>query len=180
MERLVESILLGSRWLLVLFYLGLVVGLALLMIKFLEELVHLFPQVLHMTEGNMILAILSLIDLSLTANLLILMILSGYESFVSRMEDHVDRPEWMGKVDFSGLKLKLVGSVVAISAIQLLRALMNIAQAPERDLMWLVIVHITFVVSGVLLALMDRLTASAHQIEVETEPDHGAHPRPPS
>ena len=173
MERLIESILFGSRWLLVPFYLGLVVSLALLMVKFLEELVHLFPQVLHMTEGSMILAILGLIDLSLTANLLILMILSGYESFVSRMEAHVDRPEWMGKVDFSGLKLKLVGSVVAISAIQLLRAFMNIGQTPERDLMWLVIVHLTFVVSGVLLALMDRLIASAHQIEVATKPDHG-------
>ena len=171
MERLIERLLFQGRWLRVPFYLGLMLSLALLVVKFVEELVHVAPRVLQITEAEVILAVLDFVDLSLAGNLIVLVVFSGYESFVSRMDAHVDRPEWMGKVDFSGLKLKVMGSVVAISAIHLLRAFMNVAAQSERELMWLVIIHLTFVVSGVLLALMDRLTASAHQIEVEVEPE---------
>lgn len=170
MERILEKLLFESRWLLAPFYLGLVVSLALLLIKFLEELIQVVPRVLHLSESDTILAILSFVDLSLAGNLIVLVVFSGYESFVSRMDAHTDRPEWMGKVNFSGLKLKVMGSVVAISAIHLLRAFMNIKAHSEQELTWLVVIHLSFVVSGVLLALMDRLTASAHQIEVEAEP----------
>jgi uncharacterized protein (TIGR00645 family) len=173
MQQLIERLLFGSRWLLVLFYLGLVVGLLALLVKFVQEVVHLIPGLLAMSGSQTIVAVLSLIDLSLVGSLTILVVLSGYESFVSQLQVPEARPEWMGKVDFSGLKLKLMGSVVAISAIQLLEAFMNIGNpgaASERDLMWMVAILLAFVVAGMLLALMDRLTASAHRIEVTTEP----------
>jgi uncharacterized protein (TIGR00645 family) len=106
---------------------------------------------------------LSLIDMSLAGNLMLIVIFSGYENFVSRLDagDLADRPAWMGKVDFSALKLKLVSSIVAISAIALLRAFMKIGSEPlnETELGWLVLVHLTFVTSGVLLALMDFLAS---------------------
>lgn len=163
-ERRFEQVIFASRWLLAPFYLGLVVALGMLLVKFGQELFHILPHVLDMAEKDMILMILTLIDLSLAGNLLLMVIFSGYENFVSKMDvaDHVDRPDWMGKVDFSGLKLKLIASIVAISGIHLLKSFMNIKSTSHEELMWLVIIHMTFVVSGVLLALMDRLTEAGH------------------
>lgn len=165
MEHLVEKIIFGSRWLMAPFYLGLAFCLVLLLVKFGQELLHVTPAVLTMTESDVVLSILALIDLSLAGNLLLLVIFSGYENFVSKIDvaDHKDRPEWMGKVDFSGLKLKLLASIVAISAIQLLRAFMNIKSIDHVELAWLVGIHMAFVVSGVLLAWMDRLTENGHK-----------------
>jgi len=122
------------------------------------------PAVFTMSESAVILAILTLIDLSLAGNLLLMVIFAGYENFVSKIDTggHEDRPDWMGKVDFSGLKLKLIASIVAISGIQLLRTFMDVQNTSDRDLQWMLLIHITFVVSGVLLALMDKLVASAH------------------
>jgi uncharacterized protein (TIGR00645 family) len=116
-----------------------------------------------MTPEGGILMVLSLIDLSLAGNLVLIVVFSGYENFVSRIDtgEDEDRPEWMGTVDFSGLKLKLVASVVAISAISLLRAFMQLGEGEPLDrdkMMWMVIVHLTFVVSGVLLAVMDYIS----------------------
>lgn len=163
LERLIENTIFATRWVMAPFYLGLAAALVLLLIKFLQELFHTIPIVFQMSESQLVLSILSLIDLSLAGNLLLLVIFSGYENFVSKIDnaDHKDRPEWMGKIDYSGMKLKLVASIVAISAIQLLRAFMNIEQRDNIELAWLVGIHLTFVVSGVLLALMDRLTESA-------------------
>lgn len=157
LERGLERLLFASRWLMAPFYLGLVVALAVLMFKFLQELLHFLPTVLVMKETDLILWILTLIDLSLAGNLLLIVIFSGYENFVSKMEvgAHEDKPAWMGKVDFGGLKLKLVASIVAISAIQLLKTFMDIRHVSEQQALWQVIVHLTFVGSGVLLALMD-------------------------
>ena len=145
------------------FYLGLSAMLALLMVKFIQELIHIIPGVLAAKDTEIILAALTLIDLSLAGNLILMVVFSGYENFVSKMDvsDHEDKPDWMGKVDFSGLKLKLIASIVAISGIHLLKAFMNVAQVPRDDLMWLVILHMTFVTSGVLLALMDLLVVKA-------------------
>ena len=163
LERLIEHTLFASRWVMAPFYLGLALALVLLLVKFLQELFHTVPLVFSMSESQLVLSILSLIDLSLAGNLLLLVIFSGYENFVSKIDNagHKDRPEWMGKIDYSGMKLKLVASIVAISAIQLLRAFMNIGERDTVELAWLVGIHLTFVVSGVLLALMDRLTESA-------------------
>jgi uncharacterized protein (TIGR00645 family) len=167
-ESAVERLLFASRWLLAPFYLLMVGALFILLIKFCQEFVQFAPNVLEMRDTEVILAILTLIDLSLVGNLMLMVMFSGYENFVSKMDvgDHHDRPEWMGKVDFSGLKLKLVASVVAISGIHLLKSFMSIGKTPitpdkQTEMMWLVIIHIVFVLSGVLLALMDKITASA-------------------
>ena len=166
-ERNLERLIFASRWFMAPFYLGLVVSLAMLLVKFLQELIHVAPGVFSMSESEMILAILTLIDLSLAGNLLLMVIFAGYENFVSKIDtgDHEDRPDWMGKVDFSGLKLKLIASIVAISGIQLLRTFMDVQNTSDRDLQWMLIIHVTFVVSGVLLALMDKLVVSAHAQE---------------
>lgn len=163
-ERRFEQIIFASRWLLAPFYLGLVIALALLLVKFTQEVFHIVPHVLDMAEKDVLLAVLTLIDLSLAGNLLLMVIFSGYENFVSKIDvaNHEDRPDWMGKVDFGGLKLKLIASIVAISGIHLLKAFMNLPNVAHDELMWLVIVHMTFVVSGVLLALMDRLEGHRH------------------
>jgi uncharacterized protein (TIGR00645 family) len=156
-EMNMERLLFASRWLMAPFYLGLAVSLAVLLLKFCQELVHFLPNLLDMKETDLILWILTLIDLSLAGNLLLIVIFSGFENFVSKMDvgEHEDKPAWMGKVDFGGLKLKLVASIVAISAIQLLKTFMNIHAADERQTFWQVVVHLTYVVSGVLLATMD-------------------------
>lgn len=181
LERVIERALFASRWIMAPFYLGLAVALILLLVKFLQELFHTVPNVFAMSEAQLVLSILSLIDLSLAGNLLLLVIFSGYENFVSKIDNagHKDRPEWMGKIDYSGMKLKLVASIVAISAIQLLRAFMNIENRDNIELAWLVGIHLTFVISGVLLAWMDRLTESAHghgkdpHIPADTEVEDG-------
>lgn len=166
-ESRFEQGLFASRWLMAPMYLGLVVSLAMLAVIFVKELAYYAPKAFTMTADQGILAVLTLIDLSLAANLLLIVMFSGYENFVSKLDiDHGgDRPDWMGKVDFSGLKMKLIASIVAISGIHLLKVFMALgkgdaAYAPSADtLKWMVIIHLTFVISGVLLALMDWLSA---------------------
>lgn len=175
-EKIIERGLFASRWLMAPFYIGLVV----LLVKFVQELLHFAEGVLHATESQVILGVLSLIDLSLTANLVLLVVFSGYENFVSRMDlhDHAERPEWMGKIDFSGLKLKLIASIVAISAIQLLKAFMDLGAASDRDLWWMTVVHGVFVGSGVFLALADWLSDHGHLIEAKSHALHAKHDVP--
>jgi uncharacterized protein (TIGR00645 family) len=146
------------------FYLGLIGSLAVLMFKFLQELIHFFPLAASSGESDVILWVLTLIDLSLAGNLVLMVIFSGYENFVSKIDvaSHKDRPDWMGTVDFSGLKLKLIASIVAISGIHLLKSFMSIEDMNKDNLMWLLILHGTFVVSGVLLALMDYISEKSH------------------
>ncbi len=158
----------NSRWILAPFYVGLALSLLLLLFRFGYELVESFSSVLQSTTEEITLAVLSLIDISLAANLVLIIVFSGYENFVSKIDtgDSEDRPSWMGTLDFSGLKMKLIGSIVAISAISLLRAFMTLLDAEtavdETRLRWLVVLHLTFVVSGVLFALMDWVGARAH------------------
>ncbi len=168
-ETTLESLIFNSRWLLAPFYIGLVVAVILLLVKFCQEFIHIAPHILDSTEGDAILAILTLVDMSLVANLLLIIIFSGYENFVSKIDaaGHEDKPDWMGKVDFSALKLKLIASIVAISAIELLKAFVNIEKIlvadsgpGETQLMWRVIIHVVLVISGVLFALMDRVAES--------------------
>jgi uncharacterized protein (TIGR00645 family) len=133
-----------------------------LLIKFCAELLHLAVGAFASSESDVILGLLTLVDLTLTGTLLIIVIFSGYENFVSKMDhsDHGDRPEWMGTIDFSALKLKMLSSIVAISAVQLLRQFMSLGVVTperERELMWMVVIHVVFVVSSVLLALSDRI-----------------------
>ena len=169
LETAFERLLFRSRWLMAPIYLGLVAALFMLLVMFLRDLIHYFPAVFApygtMTANDGILVVLTLVDLSLAGNLLLIVLFSGYENFVSKLdlEGETDRPPWMGTVDFSGLKMKLIASIVAISGIQLLKTFMNIGKAGYElnpdEAMWGVIIHLTFVTSGVLLALMDWLTA---------------------
>ena len=160
-ERMLENGIFASRWLLAPFYLGLVVCLALLLVHFLGKLVAFVPTVPRAEESDVILGVLGLVDVAFTANLVLIVIFSGYENFVSKFDagGH-DRPDWMTKVDFSGLKQKLITSIVAISAIQVLKAFMNIDKYEDTTkLAWLVGIHIMFVVSLLVLSISDRLAA---------------------
>jgi uncharacterized protein (TIGR00645 family) len=164
-ERVLERFLFASRWLLAPFYVGLVVTLAILLLKALQELFHFVLSVPYLTESEVILGVLTLVDLTLTGSLIIIVIFSGYENFVSKIdaEEHKDWPDWMGKIDFSGLKLKLLSSIVAISAIQVLKAFMNIRNVSDRELTWYVVIHLVFVGSGVVLALTDRISEGGYR-----------------
>lgn len=168
-ETAFERGLFMSRWLMAPFYVGLVLALAMLLVVFVRELIYYVPQAFAadhaMSSNDAILAVLTLVDLSLAGNLLLIVMFSGYENFVSKLDldGEQDRPPWMGTVDFSGLKMKLIASIVAISGIQLLKFFMNIGKdgAPidTQEALWGVVIHLTFVSSGVLLALMDWLTS---------------------
>lgn len=165
-EQKVELVLFASRWLLVPFYLGLIGALLMILAKFGQELLHLLPGVLSMGEAQVILAVLSLVDLTLTANLVLMVMLSGYENSVSALDldDDQERPEWLGQLDLGGLKLKLISSMVAISGIHLLKTFMNVEKVDSEDIKWMVIIHIVFVASGVLLAIVDWLKAKSKKL----------------
>ena len=168
-ERWLESGLFHSRWLMAPFYVGLVAALIALLVVFFNEAVHELSHLFVMKPNQAIMMVLSLIDLSLAGNLLLIVIFSGYENFVSKIDtaDDEDRPSWMGTVDFSGLKMKLIASIVAISAIALLKAFLKLTEPgvalDQARLLWLVVVHLSFVVSGVLLAVMDWLNSKVEK-----------------
>lgn len=161
LEHFFEAALFGSRWLLAPLFAGLMVAVIALLVKFFKELWHLLGGLFTLTSQESIVSILTLVDVALLAGLLLIIALSGYENFVSKfaLGDHEDRPGWMGKVGFSDLKIKLIGAIVAISAIELLKAFVNAADVSQETLMWKVIIHLTFVVSGVLFAVTDYIVA---------------------
>jgi uncharacterized protein (TIGR00645 family) len=167
LEHVFELFLFSSRWLLAPFYLGMALALAIVLFVFGHEFVNEVGHVKTLDAEGAILFVLSLIDLSLTGNLLVIVMFSGYENFVSKIQiaEHEDRPDWMGTIDFSGLKLKLIASIVAISGIALLRAFLSLgdpdAQVDKQRIGWMLAIHLTFVVSGVLLALMDLITSKS-------------------
>lgn len=161
-ENVIERAIFSSRWFLAPLYLGLAISLLILLVQFTSELFHLTMTAFTSSELDVILGILTLVDLTLMGSLIIIVIFSGYENFVSKLDyaNHRDWPEWMGTIDFSALKLKLLSSIVAISAIQLLKHFMSlktVTPEDERMLFWLVIIHVVFVVSSLLLALSDRM-----------------------
>lgn len=158
-ENILERTIFYSRWLLVPFYLALIGGIGALFFKLVKEFAELVHTLLG-GEGNVILSILGLVDITLVANLLVIVIFSGYENFISRLDvahNSSDKPSWMGKVTYADLKLKLIGSIVAISAIDLLKAFFNIKSHDMQELAWLVGIHFTFMISGVMFALMDKM-----------------------
>lgn len=164
MESFIEKILYASRWLMAPVYLGLSLLLLALTIKFFQELIHIFPLLFDMKEQNLILSILTLIDLTLVGSLVVMVMFSGYENFVSQIDiqEGGEKLAWLGKMDSGSLKLKLSSSIVAISAIHLLKTYMDFKpgtpESPEEThLMWLLIVHMGFVVSTLLMAMMDKI-----------------------
>lgn len=163
-EVSVERLIFNSRWILVIFYLLLICTLGIVAIKFVKEFAHFATTFWEANEAEFLTDVLSIVDKTLLANLLLLIIFSGYENFVSIIgaaKTSADRPKWMGGVDFAGLKLKLIGSIIALSGINLLAAFLEISTTNKNDLAWMVGIHLTFVVTGLLFALSER--AMGHQ-----------------
>jgi uncharacterized protein (TIGR00645 family) len=159
MERFVESLFYASRWLLAPIYIGLSLALILLAAKFFQEVVHVFPLVFSSSESDLVLVVLSLIDLSLVGGLLVMVMFSGYENFISQidLEDHNEKLSWLGKLDSGSLKQKVAASIVAISSIHLLQKFMDAESIDNEKLMWFVIIHLTFVLSAIGMALVDKM-----------------------
>jgi uncharacterized protein (TIGR00645 family) len=186
-ETLLENVIFNSRWLLAPFYIGLVIGIGMLLVKFGQELIHVLPNIMTASESEVVLAVLALVDLSLVANLLLIVIFSGYENFVSKIntKGHEDRPEWMGEVDFSSLKVKVIASIVAISAIELLKGFVNLGvflnsagdvpaiwSEADQALAWKVGIHVVLIISGVLFAYMDSLSERTHSLKTKGHQSH--------
>lgn len=173
LELTVEKGLFASRWLMAPFYIGLVFALFILLWSFLEELFHFLMMFPHITQTDAVLGVLSLIDLSLAGNLLLIVIFSGYENFVSKMniDDHEDSPDWKANVDFATLKLKLVASIVAISGIHLLKVFMDPSKVSNSQITWMVVIHVVFLFSGVLLALTDYIASKTKTLKIANSQD---------
>ena len=159
MERVIENLLYASRWVLAPIYLGLSAALFLLGVKFFQEVLHTVPLVLTMKESELVLVVLSLVDMALVGGLLVMVMFSGYENFVSSIDvsEGVEKLSWLGKLDSGSLKQKVAASIVAISSIHLLRAFMSAQTISNDKLMWYVIIHLTFVLSAMGMAYVDRL-----------------------
>ena len=162
-EFWVERFILNSRWLLAPFYIGLVLVVVALGATFFRELWHLYATVTTAGESEIVLLVLSLVDIVLVANLLIMVVISGYENFVSDIDvaEGEEAPDWLGKIDAGNLKVKVAAAIVAISSIHLLRAFLNINEMAESKVILLMIMHLVFVFSALLLAYLDRISTHA-------------------
>lgn len=165
-ERLLESALYLSRWILAPIYLGLSIAVLALGVKFFQELFHVALHILEMPEPDVVLTVLSLIDLTLVGSLIVMVMFSGYENFVSAidLDERTHKLDWLGKLDANTLKLKVAASIVAISSIHLLRIFMEARSIPNDKLMWYVIIHLTFVISALLMAFLDRIAFASHRV----------------
>ncbi|WP_109231489.1 TIGR00645 family protein [Klebsiella pneumoniae] len=164
MERFLENAMYASRWLLAPVYFGLSLGLIALTIKFFQEIFHILPHIFSVSESDMILTLLSLVDMTLVGGLLVMVMFSGYENFVSQLDINEGKEtlSWLGKMDATSLKNKVAASIVAISSIHLLRVFMDAKNVPDNKLMWYVIIHLTFVLSAFVMGYLDRLTKVKH------------------
>lgn len=157
LETVVERIILGSRWILVVFLIGLAVALAVYALSFGVKLWKVIASVFLYDEAEMILAMLGLIDAALVASLLVMVMIASYENFVGRFDDHDAEIHWLGKLDSGSLKIKVASSIVAISSIHLLQVFLNSTEYTDVQIMWQVIMHITFVVSALMLGVLDKI-----------------------
>ncbi len=164
MERFLENAMYASRWLLAPVYFGLSLGLIALTIKFFQEIFHILPHIFSVSESDMILTLLSLVDMTLVGGLLVMVMFSGYENFVSQLDinEGKEKLSWLGKMDATSLKNKVAASIVAISSIHLLRVFMDAKNVPDNKMMWYVIIHLTFVLSSFVMGYLDRLTKVKH------------------
>ena len=157
--RVLKSLIFASRWLQAPLYFGLIVAQAVYVYLFMVELSHLIHKIGSLTETDIMLVVLGLIDVVMIANLLIMVIVGGYETFVSRLnlEDHPDQPEWLSHVNAGVLKVKLATALIGISAIHLLKTFINADQLTDRVVLWQVVIHMVFVVSALAMAYTDKL-----------------------
>jgi uncharacterized protein (TIGR00645 family) len=186
MEKLIERLLFSSRWILAPVYLGLSLALVALGITFFVEVFNVFSHVfenivahapgaahaveaadgtVRNAEAELVLSLLAMVDLVLVGSLIVMVMFSGYENFVSKLDIDADTEKlgWLGKLDANSLKLKVASSIVAISSIHLLRAFMDARETPNDKLMWYVIIHLTFVVSALLMGVLDRIAFASHR-----------------
>ena len=166
MESLFEKLFYSARWILAPLFLGLSLALLALALKFFQEVWHVLPHVFELSESDLILSLLSMVDMGLVGGLIVMVMYSSYENFVSRLdldEKDSERLGWLGKMDAGSLKNKVAASIVAISSIHLLRIFMNISTIENDKLLWYVIVHLTFVLSALVMCWIDLLTLKAHQ-----------------
>jgi uncharacterized protein (TIGR00645 family) len=168
-ERFIERLLYSSRWLLAPLYLGLALGLFALGIKFFQHAFHAIFHIIEMEEADLVLVVLALIDITLVGSLIVMVMFSGYENFVSRIDTSSEKDTlgWLGKLDSGTLKLKVAASIVAISSIHLLRVFMKLESIDNNKILWYVVLHMTFVFSAVLLGVLDKMSFSSHR-----DPDH--------
>ena len=160
MERILENAMYAARWLLAPIYFGLAFALLALAIKFFQEIWHILPGILALSEADLILKLLSLIDMALVGGLLVMVMISGYENFVSQLDidDSKEKLHWLGKMDSGSLKMKVAASIVAISSIHLLKIFMDAQNIQPEHLKWYVIIHMTFVASAFAMGYLDKLT----------------------
>ena len=166
MESLFEKLFYSARWILAPLFLGLSLALLALALKFFQEVWHVLPHVFELSESDLVLSLLSMVDMGLVGGLIVMVMYSSYENFVSRLdldEKDSERLGWLGKMDAGSLKNKVAASIVAISSIHLLRIFMNISTIENDKLLWYVIVHLTFVLSALVMCWIDLLTRKAHQ-----------------
>lgn len=190
MERLIERTMYASRWLLAPIYLGLSLALVALTVKFFQEFVHVFPHLLEIKESDLVLLVLALVDMAMVGGLIVMVMFSGYENFVSKLDvaEGNEKLDWMGKLDTGTLKQKVAASIVAISSIHLLQKFIGVesvynqrlktlaeqgveltpdvlqlaSQQSSDMLMWFVVIHMTFVASAFGMGYLDKMTKSAH------------------
>jgi len=165
MEKLIETVIYRSRWLLAPIYFGLSIAILALGIKFFLELTHLLTDIVKMSEASVILIVLSLVDLAMVGGLLLMVMISGYENFVSQLDipEHEEKLSWLGKMDSSSLKAKIAASIVAISSIHLLKKFMEAETIDNDKLMWYVLIHVTFVASAFAMGILDFLSAKINR-----------------
>jgi len=169
LENSIEHVIFAGRWFLAPLYVGLLFGLIPILYRFFSEFIQLYKHMFHLSMHELTLSVLEMLDTVLLGNLVIIIIFAGYENFVSKInvaENSEDRPHWMGRVDYSGLKIKLIGSLVAISVIELLKDFMQDGNFDTHREMWRVGIHLTFVISGVLFALMDFIADKREALDV--------------
>ena len=161
MEKMFESLMYRSRWLLAPIYFGLSLAIFALGVKFFIELAHLLTDIVKRSEADMILIVLSLVDIAMVGGLLLMVMMSGYENFVSRLDiaENEEKLSWLGKMDSSSLKAKIAASIVAISSIHLLKKFMAAETIDNDKLLWYVIIHMTFVVSAFAMGFLDILSS---------------------
>ncbi len=159
-EHSLEKLMYASRWILAPIYAGLSLALLAIFVKFFQELFHFLPHILEIAESELILTLLGLIDLTLVASLILIVMFSGYENFVSRLDlsESTEKLDWLGTHDYGSLKMKVASSIVAISSIHLLKVFMNIEATANDKLQWYVVIHLTLVISALFMGYLDKIT----------------------
>ncbi|MFQ3230034.1 TIGR00645 family protein [Reinekea sp.] len=164
MERIFERLMYASRWVMAPIYLGLSLVLIALGVKFFQEVIHLFPILFSLTEVDLILVVLSLVDIALVGGLIVMVMFSGYENFVSKLDidENDEKLSWLGQLDANSLKNKVAASIVAISSIHLLKVFMDLKEKDPEVVKWYVIIHLTFVFSAFAMGYLDKITKHSH------------------